>query len=377
MAWALGRVLAALATLAASPVCLAAPRAAPATAGAAACPPGAAECLAQDGVDEGSLLQVKSKPAAKQEPTTQEVLQEIIKNELGGRQAINWWNLPAQRSPEQLAECQSKLQDFENVTGTGLEWGVQFGGVGPALANNCTKVPGLFEHVPEALQGVFWMKGNAMNEELATFQMGQWFEEYRLFASPMGPFSWVWAGGTPKDPKAFGLMYSPFVSGYATSALAVGHTTWVLRFLPCPGAAPGYPGSKCEKGTGAAPEFTYAELSAHTLGNISIGGTQFGGATYTMERYPDDAHRGPPGSAWYRGIYWFGGGVSEMGSYDAVKVMDGQGRPVEPWYSEYLEYMGSVPQVFWAGYSSPVTVEEFKKGNIEAAALTMGTLPIR
>ena len=38
-----------------------------------------------------------------------------------------------------------------------------------------------------------------------------------------------------------------------------------------------------------------------------------------------------------------------FGGYTLLKVLDGEGNPVQPAYDEFIQYMGDVPIWTWAG----------------------------
>merc|ERR1712066_1181905 len=71
-----------------------------------------------------------------------------------------------------------------------------------------TRVPGVFERLPEKLRGIFWMRGNAIAEELLTLQYGEWFEDEQIFILPAAPFNWAWPVGIPKHAPDCGKLYS-------------------------------------------------------------------------------------------------------------------------------------------------------------------------
>jgi len=54
---------------------------------------------------------------------------------------------------------------------------------------------------------------------------------------------------------------------------------------------------------------------------------------------------------WKRGIYNGCCGVEciPFGGYHLVKVMDGDGRKVQPYYDDFISYMGDVGIFVWAG----------------------------
>jgi len=153
--------------------------------------------------------------------------------------------------------------------------------------------------------------------------------------------------------------------------LATIHTGFSFAFQECPGSPDlpkpfGVAGHACDAGSGDV-NLTYAVLNSHTFGNLAAP-TQ-GTVTYTLEDEPDAAN---PGNEWHRGIYGslFGlGGCRcvSVGSYQLVRVIDGEGRPVEPYYSDFLRYVGDVPLTFWSNYTDPDIPEFLKEERYEEA----------
>jgi len=288
---------------------------------------------------------------------------------LGGRDTFFWWDMPVQRSEEQLEWCKSQLRNPMPLKG--LQYGFLPGAAAPEVLYRCTKVPGIFENVPEQFRGVFWMKDNAMNEELAVLQFGRWFENERVYVMPASPFSWAWAGvdgTTPANAPFEGRLYGEWISKYHMDGLAGGHQSQSYAFAPCPGAPElpwpwAHAGHRCPAGTGNPPELTYAELNAHYWGDLSKA-TQDG--LYTLE------YENP--NAWYRGIYgpvpvvgnfFKGCNCFSIGSYNLRRIIDANGNPVEPYHSEWLAYIGQANLAVWYDYTDPAALELLKQGRLE------------
>ncbi|CAJ1408181.1 unnamed protein product [Effrenium voratum] len=70
-----------------------------------------------------------------------------------------------------------------------------------------SKVPGVFEKIPDPLKGVFWMKGNGVGEELLVLQYSQYYEKEKVMLTPLAPFMWAWPNGAPPDAPFGGFMY--------------------------------------------------------------------------------------------------------------------------------------------------------------------------
>mmetsp|Transcript_1504 Transcript_1504/g.4249 ORF Transcript_1504/g.4249 Transcript_1504/m.4249 type:complete len:407 (-) Transcript_1504:82-1302(-) len=294
----------------------------------------------------------------------------LTNTHLGGRTTLNYWNLPFKRSPELLAECNAALQ---NVTEKfGGRWGQLPAADAARWAFRCTKVPGLFEQVPEKLRGVFWMKGNPYPEELAVLQMGQYFPQERVYVAPHAPFMWAWPDSTPARAPMGGIAYKPALMKILPMVMPMMMLGFSVRFLECPGRwrLPfpfGLPGHVCSAGSGKAPEMVYASLQAHTMGNISQHVEQ---DHYTLEEEPSGVE---PGAVWHRGIY---GGPPllgrckcvSIGSYSLTKIIDAKGEPLEPYFSEWVEYMGDIPLNFWGGITDAMVLDLLESDRFEEAA---------
>mmetsp|Transcript_74251 Transcript_74251/g.194729 ORF Transcript_74251/g.194729 Transcript_74251/m.194729 type:complete len:378 (+) Transcript_74251:66-1199(+) len=220
---------------------------------------------------------------------------------------------------------------------------------------DATKVEGVFEHVPEPLRGVFWMRGNAVPEELAVLQFGQWFPEERVYMTSVGPYNWAWPLGTPANAPTGGALYSEEAAMGAMGMMTDGAVTLSFKFQNCPASA-----KYCEAGEG---DFSYASMQAQTIltnfsQHMDVGGTanvllpeplKIITGDYTLQQISKE-----PGAQWKRTCYWGIGACKwfEMGSYDLTKVIDADGQPFEPHYSEFLEYMGEVPIMMMTGINA-------------------------
>jgi len=289
----------------------------------------------------------------------------------GGRGSFNWWNLSVQRPEALLKSCQERMQDVK-------QYGAMNYGSLPAeeavkMAYECTKVPGIFERVPERMRGVFWMSGNAIAEELSVLQMGEWYEEDRTLVVPYAPFMWAWPGGMNDKAPLSGALYTKLARGKTMPVLPDAHPAFAFKFEECPGGIDidfipfhGYEGHKCVAGSGTGKDLTFAKLQAWTGGNpTAIGHAEH----YTIEELQDAAS---PGNAWHRGIYYSLGGVLgrcrciDFGSYTLKRIMDGEGKPIEPYYTEFLEYQRDIPLVFWTGYADKKAKELYTADNFSA-----------
>jgi len=276
----------------------------------------------------------------------------LVQKYNGGSEYLNEWNLPAQQPAAVADECKSLLKNLTALES--YEWGDIGAAEGALLMYRCTKVPGVFEHVPREMRGVFWMKGDVVAEELSTFQNSRWFPEERVLYAPWSPFMWAWSTGKPPSAPLLGWMYNPADLRQSYVSLTAYNLAYSFQFKECPGSW-NFPfpfgtwGSHCPKASGTS-DLTYAELKIHSFGRMT---TYEPRDVYTIERQSSEVK---PGSSWYRGIYmaprWMGRcKCFSVGNYEILKVVDEDGLPLEPYFTEFVQYMGNIPLRVFAGYS--------------------------
>merc|ERR1712187_118775 len=270
--------------------------------------------------------------------------------------------MPESQNAAKLSQLASSMQTYEWVRPSYVA-NPPFSMVkGPAdqvafAMYEATKVPGVFERVPEELRGVFWMKGNGIGEELCVLQYMEFDENYGQMLVPLAPFSWAWAGGIPKDAPGGGFMYTRAqVESSAVMLVqrgAVGNVE---------GAPISYLFDWRKDGLNHADLFaSYVDMRVNMLdgwGYLRYGFGRMAGAigsaccacavtqTFTMEALEPNS--------WNRGI-WFGGcgcDCIEFGSYNLRRILDADGNPVDGNWDEFLEYMGDVPLLTWSGQAS-------------------------
>lgn len=126
---------------------------------------------------------------------------------------------------------------------------------------------------------------------------------------------------------------------------------------------------------GQKSDMTYAYMQAGAFGNLSTAvdlgdlipdmlnlpqSGSYSGA-FTLQELP----RSQNGSLWKRTCDWGLGPKCawvEFGSYDLVKVVDGDGKPVQPHYNDFIDYMGDVPLFVWTGWESEELKSAVAKG---------------
>lgn len=293
-----------------------------------------------------------------------DISEKFIEANLNDNPIFGWWSLDALQPKDVLDELNEKLVNhtqfqvdiFIELWGEGIKDLIFGYGSAEQVANmmyKATRVEGVWEKVPEKFRGVFWMKGNGVGEELTVLQYGSWFEEEQTLLVPMAPFTWGWPGGTPAEAPYDGLMYNVTRFG-ALALLADGKpgVAYSYVFGPCPS------GKACQAGS---DDLSFASLQAHFAGDLRVDSVNMKTmipllpdaasaitGKFTLEELPGK----PPGSHWMRRCVWGVGACDciEFGSYDLVKIIDGDGDPIEPAYSDFLEYMGDVPLFVWSDY---------------------------
>jgi len=280
----------------------------------------------------------------------------LIDKYLKGRRYFYDSSLPHKLSEEELDACRRRVTNTTKLNG--VDFGIMDPDKALELLYHCTKVPGNWEKVPEKLKGVFWMKGNGMGEELAVLQNGQYFEDEMIYVSPFSPFMWAWSWGTPRHAPGFGYFYSKDKVKEQAYSLVSLRPTFSYKWEQCPGRPwmvwPfGVPGSRCDSDTSpSANSMTYGTLHSHVMGDLkTVSQPEF----YTVEEMPKEV---VPGSKYYRGIYygtdWMGQcKVVAGGSYELTKVIDEKGEPLEPYYSQFIQYMGDSKLLLWTGSQTP------------------------
>jgi len=223
-----------------------------------------------------------------------------------------------------------------------------------------TKVDGVFDRVPVPLRGVFWMKGNGVGEELAVLQNGLFFDTEQLLLTPLGPFGWGWPVGKPAKAPAGGGMYAP-------ALVETGAKTLLGELSAGPDQPPiSYSFNFSKGGAG----LKLANLDAHRgdLSDTILHGAGYTGCsclrpictqTFTLEARPSPLGEG---SVWHRGIKigCCNADCIPFGSYSLVKVIDAEGKPLEPHHAEFIEYMGDVQLFTWSGFAEgaePATMQ--------------------
>lgn len=311
-------------------------------------------------LEEGKPLVEERKPA----PTTgccgccpapRHIDDAFVDKYLDGDVQWGYWKLPP-RNPQTLEEQRMKLIDREAFPATSviktestMERGFASAKDMMDILYQATKAPGITEKVPEHLRGVYWMKDNGVGEELVVVQWGQWFEEEGVLLVPMATFMWAWPDGIPTNAPFGGIMYGP-------QTTVTGARVLLGSGKPPPDKnSPGCLSFKFNR------DMSYGTLQGH-FHDVRDDTVDLGTfipfcpccscvrGLFTMELL--DSESTELGSRYKRGIWWGLGSFTpiEFGSYTLTKVMKGNGEPNEPYYSEFVEYMGDVRLFTWSGF---------------------------
>jgi len=286
----------------------------------------------------------------------------VVNEDLGGNPLLGWWNMPQAQPWDLLEELQAKLtpldlsslaqEPYRNAT-----WGQTSAEEAAHILYNATRIPGVFELVPKQFRGVFWFKGDGTGETLVSLQYGQWFADDLVYVQPISPFVWAYANGVPKGASGLQQME---IAGAEGSNFTVQTAT-------------GQPGNSFTYSFSEA-SMKHGLIQSHKDGNLSMADTNGGAINSDIQDFgipiPDDTVTGrftleelegvKPGSLYKRGCYWGVGYCDcfEFGSYHLVKVIDKDGSPLEPYYSEMIDFVGDTPVYMWSGFASQESQQE-------------------
>merc|ERR1719174_1931303 len=178
------------------------------------------------------------------------------------------------------------------------------------------------KNLPEQFQGIFWMKGNGM-QELAVLGLSSWDAENRMLTRPTSVGDWSWHDNT---------------GGYRVAGAAT-EGSW-NKETNAPGGMTyfKFEDDKLEQGRlWTSNSYNYDHVSwLYGLGNFSLEKSDFSGKRVNYKR----------------GCYWAGEWLGyEWGSYSLTRITELDGTPIQPFYDEYVRYrvgLGS-GTLFWKG----------------------------
>lgn len=330
------------------------------------------ENVSGDLVSGGSMLPCWGITVRPTEPGQCDVL---VKKGLVKGNHLGWWNAPRQQDLAVLDRLKAGLAKRPWGNMSRNPWPDLRAGPARDVMQRMyegTKVRGVFERVPRKLQGVFWMKGNCLPEELAVLQYGHWYEKENLFVSMTAPFSWAYPGGKPKDAPCYGTMYSNDESvgrHFARTFISLG-LAFSFKFGDCEG-------NYC-RDSPQPNDMAYAYIQQSYAGNLvnsTVGNSPLPNGLVAQAWTMEDTSGN--GTKWRR-VCAVGLGTcafSEMGSYDLLKVIDGDGRPVQPYHDEFIQYMGDVPLLTWTGWASRAAKDDVVQAYCAVASQNLTNPP--
>jgi len=247
-------------------------------------------------------------------------------------------NMTVLPPPSLYSSLRAELNDTWTHNTSGYTYGMAGVHEAPMILYNGTKIAGNWENIPSLVKGVFWMRGNGVPEILATLQYGEWFGEEKILLFPNTPFSWSWYGGeeAPSGADDFNHVYDFIHARTLAEAQGEGNITVAVSFKPCP------EGAYCVAGS---DNLTFADVQSHSDGILTKPSVMTSFVTWTMEEM-DGVE---PGSLWYRRVSLYCSMVG-FGSYELTKIIDENGQRIEPYYSDYVQYMEGAPHIIWSGF---------------------------
>lgn len=284
----------------------------------------------------------------------------LVDKYMAGSSRFYYWKLPRRQDETLHPEIRSKLTPYtvspdassaaEEVPFTLGDHVVWSQGTIPDIAQamfDVTKV--MAQYIPEKIRGIYWMKNVNCPEILVNFMAGNWFEAEKKLVLPRQPFMWSFPCGAVQNP------HPSFIGGheyiyYRHDRTAVGSTAKQLSY----------------SFHFSDSSLSYCEIQEHHFADMAritpTGGHDTGGwinVKFTMEERADSTS----GSNYKRGNYIGPGSLPlfEFSHYELVKVMDGDGKPVQPWYDELVQLMGGATTYTWSGFTTDESEQIFKQ----------------
>jgi len=217
----------------------------------------------------------------------------------------------ASRMPPHPPVPPELLEKTEDVTFKGLTWYRPTGTVEEAVRTMCQimlsyNTVSTTHDCPDDLQGVFWMDGNAIPEELACLSYAAWDDANDTFLlnKVNGNLAWSYL-----DSR-----FGKFIAWFQERAEATGMQVFQFESRDL-----------SEGRIWSCTSYAYQDINWLT----SLG-------KWTMNRLDVD------GVSFKRGCYWLHAAFGErleLGSYTLRKIMHTDGTPLQPAYDEFVAYM--------------------------------------
>jgi len=266
---------------------------------------------------------------------------------------VNWYVLPQVQSWQDLEK--HKTHDYMPFERNGRTFATFMAPEAAKKMYDATKVAEEFDAAPDVLKGVFWVRGRGGGrQELVSMQLGRWFPDDRLFVSPVVPYGKAWPSGTPVAEVQSGFLYDPNVTAPRRNHDMDTNMAISYKFSMCPPTAEFCNPEKVD-------QMAYATMQMHPQGCMSKaiydGGDRLDPFTFLNARSHMellDGGRPERGSLWKQSIA-LGVGDCDCLKVDELtltKILDQDGVPLEPRYTELLSAIGDVPFVLWTGWAS-------------------------
>jgi len=280
--------------------------------------------------------------------TSQDSIALPVVKKLGGSGNFTLQNMT--KIPESRWSELSAHVHFSWKTENGYPFGYVAADAAPELLLNASKVDGISDQIPEKLRGVYWMQGNLAPQVLGVLNYAKWYDQEQTLLMPNSPWTWAWWGGQdagyPHGLDMASKLVHTLTSGKDlaesyTADTAI-NTTLSFVFEKCPA------GAVCKEGEG---NLTYAKIMMHPNGNLRKHGMVFYDG-YTMEQATPAAEvpEGQrDGALFFHRAEIFCGLLGRGTGYNLTKIIDGNGKRVDPYFTEYLRFMDNNPLIVWSG----------------------------
>lgn len=308
------------------------------------------------------------------EPWSQALL--APSDQLSSDRSVGWWSMPVMQPMNQLLQAQQSMLklDSRKFGDANLTFAVALARDLPNIMFATTKVQNVSELLPENLRGVFSVRGASGRRELMTMQYSRWIGERSLLLSPAAPFSYAWAAGksTVTADGVEGILYEPAEAEARSSEEMWEKPGQSFRFSKCPQSA-----QFCRAGNSS---LGYASVQSHPAGNaLEAASPRRVPRESSLASLPlvSSALQGSVSlqelgnASWMVVEDWgvFGCPCTQRSTLTYERILDGEGKEVEPHFSDFVKEVGKEPLYVWAGWASEeqrnVSRSEFFKRLVE------------
>jgi hypothetical protein len=189
--------------------------------------------------------------------------------------------------------------------------------------------------LPDALRGVFWLKGgdgSQGHEELISLQYGKWFPSELVLIVPEAPFTRAWAASAPEKANASGKYEDP---------LSPRREAWSTRY------------ARARSWVFSDKSLAHAWTQVHAPYGDLLGtpaSDKFAQSSVTTFA----ATPGTNGSSWRCTEYtgWNECNYMQVSSYGWEKIISSDGNFVRPAYDQFVDFMGKSQLFFHTGWKN-------------------------